>query len=145
MDGYKSHLIWQFIHFAANKGIAFICFPPHTSHLFQPLDVGVFGSEGYWLSEELRQFSLASANAPTDIEMLECITRARPRSFTERNIRSAWKKTRIWFHSLETAIMKLFETQLSTPTFNPKVPVVEVLRTSSCARDIDSYLDSLLG
>ena len=144
MDGYKSHLTWQFIHFAANKGIALVCLPPHTSHLLQPLDVGVFGPEGHWLSKELRQPSLASANAPTDIEMLECIARARPRSLTERNIRSTWKKTGIWPRSLETAIVKLSETQPSTPTPDPEVPAVEVLRTPSCARDIDSYLDGFL-
>ena len=40
---------------------------------------------------------------------------------------------------------KLSEAQPSTPMPDPEVPAVEMLRTPSCARDIDSYLDGLLG
>ena len=77
--------------------------------------------------------------------MLECIARASPRSFTEPNIRSAWKKTGILPRSLETVITKLSEAQPSTPTPDPEVSAAEVLRTPSCARDVDSYLNGLLG
>ena len=42
-------------------------------------------------------------------------------------------------------ITKLSETQPSTPTPDPEVSAAEVLRTPSCARDVDSYLNGLLG
>jgi hypothetical protein len=42
LDGHGSHLTGQFISFAIDHNIVFLCLPPHTSHFLQPLDVGVF-------------------------------------------------------------------------------------------------------
>src|SRR5947199_5347512 len=43
LDGHNSHVTADFIQFAIDKRIILLCFPPHTTHLLQPLDVGVFG------------------------------------------------------------------------------------------------------
>ena len=42
LDGHYSHLSLQLIHFAKSKGIHLFSFPPHLTHLLQPLDVGVY-------------------------------------------------------------------------------------------------------
>jgi hypothetical protein len=41
-DGYFSHLELPFIEFCAEYEIIPFCFPPHLTHLIQPLDVSVF-------------------------------------------------------------------------------------------------------
>ena len=41
-DGLDSHITWQFIQFALAHRIICVCLPPHSTHLLQPLDVGVF-------------------------------------------------------------------------------------------------------
>jgi hypothetical protein len=41
-DGHGSHLSDEFLLFAWEKKILPFLFPAHTTHLLQPLDVGVF-------------------------------------------------------------------------------------------------------
>ena len=78
---------------------------------------------------KIQSASLASANAPTTKEMLECIARARLRAFTERNIRSGWKKTGIWLRSLNTALFKVLDPRPSTPLYSEADSGADILRT----------------
>ena len=41
-DGHGSHLTFNVVDAAIKANIIIICLPPHKSHAFQPLDVGVF-------------------------------------------------------------------------------------------------------
>lgn len=43
MDGHVSHMTWEFFDFCLNHKIVPFCLPPHSTHLLQPLDVGLFG------------------------------------------------------------------------------------------------------
>ena len=42
-DGHRSHDTLKIIDLAISHGIILFCLPPHTTHMLQPLDVGVFG------------------------------------------------------------------------------------------------------
>ena len=42
MDGHGSHVTWQFIQFCLQNNIICFCLPAHSTHLLQPLDVGLF-------------------------------------------------------------------------------------------------------
>ena len=42
VDGHHSHVGLDLIHLARSKGVHLFCLPPHTTHLLQPLDVGVY-------------------------------------------------------------------------------------------------------
>ena len=43
LDGHHSHLGINLIQKAKSLGIYLLCLPPNTTHVLQPLDVGVFG------------------------------------------------------------------------------------------------------
>jgi DDE superfamily endonuclease len=43
VDGHESHCSIEFIEFCCDHKISLLILPPHTTHLLQPLDVGVFG------------------------------------------------------------------------------------------------------
>ena len=43
VDGHHSHMGVDLIMKAREAGIHILCLPPHTTHILQPLDVGVFG------------------------------------------------------------------------------------------------------
>ena len=43
VDGHHSHLSFPLIRMAREKSVHLMCLPPHTTHILQPLDVGVFG------------------------------------------------------------------------------------------------------
>ena len=42
MDGYGSHMTYEFFTYAKRKQIELFHLPPHSTHLTQPLDVGCF-------------------------------------------------------------------------------------------------------
>ena len=43
LDGYDSHVTWQFVMACHEQRILPLCSPPHTTHLLQPLDIAIFG------------------------------------------------------------------------------------------------------
>ena len=44
MDGHSSHVSIDVIQLARDTGIHLLCVPTHTTHILQPLDIGVFKS-----------------------------------------------------------------------------------------------------
>ena len=44
VDGHNSHISIEVVLLAIKNYISLICLPPHSTHLLQPLDVGVFKS-----------------------------------------------------------------------------------------------------
>jgi hypothetical protein len=55
LDGHGSHLTARFIAFCIDKSIDLVVLPPHTSHILQPLDVGVFRPLKRALSAEIEK------------------------------------------------------------------------------------------
>ena len=44
LDGHTSHLSFEAANFAFENGILMYCLPAHSSHILQPLDVGIFSA-----------------------------------------------------------------------------------------------------
>ena len=42
IDGHSSHLSYEFVSSTLQHHIQLLCFPSHTNHLLQPLDMGIF-------------------------------------------------------------------------------------------------------
>ena len=42
VDGHNSHFSLDFLQFCSNNQIELFCLLPHTTHILQPLDVGLF-------------------------------------------------------------------------------------------------------
>lgn len=53
MDGNTSHITWQFFDYGLKNKIVPFCLPPHSTHLLQPLNVGLFGPSMHYYSEAL--------------------------------------------------------------------------------------------
>ncbi|KAJ4442332.1 hypothetical protein ANN_03918 [Periplaneta americana] len=56
VDGHISHKSLQAVQFCRNNGIVLVCFPPHTTHRLQPLDVCIFGPLMSFYNEECRMW-----------------------------------------------------------------------------------------
>ena len=41
-DGYVSHISYKFLRYCQQNDITVFCLPPHSTHLLQPLDIGLF-------------------------------------------------------------------------------------------------------
>ena len=59
LDEHSSHCTYRFFKYAEANKIAVICLPPHTTHILQPCDVGVFGPLAQrWKTEVMKTTQL---------------------------------------------------------------------------------------
>ena len=69
VDGHNSHFSMDFPHFCSSNQIELFCLPPHTTHILQPLDVGLFAPlqpyYGHRVEEHLRLTGEAICNSTT--------------------------------------------------------------------------------
>ena len=56
LDGHTSHLTWEFFDFCLSHRVIPLCFPSHSTHLLQPLDVGLFGPLQHYYSAGLDEW-----------------------------------------------------------------------------------------
>jgi len=43
LDGHDLHVTWEFLDYCLQNDIIPLCLPAHSTHILQPLDVGLFG------------------------------------------------------------------------------------------------------
>lgn len=97
LDNHGSHVTGQCIRYCIDNNIILIAFPPHCTHLLQPLDVGVFAPLQSYYSRFIHEATQYSGKQGVDKEMfLEFYAEARRRTFTEKNIKSSFKATGIY-------------------------------------------------
>lgn len=92
MDGHGSHLTLEFIEFALKHNIMLYGFPPHSTHLIQPLDAHPF--------QALKHYFRVNNNSHLETEdkafFLDQIGKLREQAFTPRCIRHAFKQRGIF-------------------------------------------------
>jgi len=134
LDGHGSHLTARFIAFCIDKSIDLVVLPPHTSHILQPLDIGVFSPLKRALSAEIEKlFRLDTRRIPR-IEWTEAYITARAKAFTTRNVESSFRAASIYPLSPITILSTL---QMPTPT--PRVTPPPITTPNDLDR---SLLDS---
>ena len=67
--------------------------PSHTTHLLQPLDVGVFQPLKHWHSEAVNDAVQNGDETFSKVEFLHALNTFRSKAFKPSTIRSAWEKT----------------------------------------------------
>ncbi|RPB06567.1 DDE-domain-containing protein [Morchella conica CCBAS932] len=66
LDGHVSHMTWEFFDYCLSHKIVPFCLPPHSTHLLQPLDVGLFGPLQRHYSNTLDE-AMESSDGDTEI------------------------------------------------------------------------------
>jgi hypothetical protein len=89
-DGHASHVTVDAIKYCEEKKIILFCLPKHSTHLLQPLDVGVFSPFATAYQRILLEKTKWGANyqIPKDL-FLEIVQQARIESITPDNVRSS--------------------------------------------------------
>lgn len=97
MDSHSSHINPDVISLARENGIYLFTFPAHTSHLLQPLDVGVYKPlKSHW-SKALNNYMLAHpTEKPTRQNFHEIFSEPFISSMTPMNIINAFKKAGVY-------------------------------------------------
>ena len=94
VDGHASHVTTAAIKFCIEKKIVLICLPAHTTHLLQPLDVGVFSPLATIHKRHVQERSRFAASYSIDkVDFLEIYQISREEAITPHNIASAWAKS----------------------------------------------------
>ena len=97
LDGHSSHVSIETIEFARSNEIHILCLPAHTTHILQPLDVGVFKSFKSFYYRACRKQIAESPHRVITTEQIACLVGiAWPQALTPLNIMSGFKKCGIY-------------------------------------------------
>ena len=95
VDGHSSHINMNFLDYCTEHKILVACYPPHSTHRLQPLDVACFAPLGIYYSQGLDEFIHKSQglSSVTKRDFFRLFWPAFLKAFSESNIHSAWRKT----------------------------------------------------
>lgn len=93
VDGHNSHFTWDFVHSCMDNQIDIFCLPPHTTHILQPLDVGIFGPLQHHYSQAASDYLHQTDQAITKSNFLPILREARYRTYTKKNVQAAFAAT----------------------------------------------------
>lgn len=93
VDGHKSRLHLPFLLYCRERNIHAICYPLHSTHVYQGLDVVVFSVLKRAFSDEMLKFEASTGQSVGKSNFLSIYAPAHIRAFTTENIRMAFAKT----------------------------------------------------
>ena len=95
-DGHGSHITLDVIELAHKIDIHLLCLPSHTSHILQPLDIGVFKSFESGYSKACRKYIMENPGRVITSEVIASLVgETWAHSITPMNILSGFKKSGI--------------------------------------------------
>ena len=89
--GSSSHITANVIAFCMRNAIDLLILPPHTSHILQPLDVGVFAPLKRALACETDAALRPDTGRMPRVQWVEMYIRARGKALVSQNILSGWR------------------------------------------------------
>lgn len=129
-DGHSSHISSDVIRLCLKHKVILLCLPPHTTHLLQPLDIGLFGPLASYYKSFIRALCKFGYNYSIDkLDFLDGYLYAREKAFTIKNIISAWKKAGLHPYAPELIIDKM--TPLEMPLKERPITPPSVTSTAS--------------
>ena len=97
MDGHGTHISIDLIKSLPASGVHLLCLPSHTTHVLQPLDMGVFKSfKGNWSKACSKYLAANPGRVITSEKLASLVADAWPLSLTPVNIMSGFRKTGIY-------------------------------------------------
>ena len=93
-DGHASHLSIEAIEFARANNVHLLCLPSHTTHVLQPLDIGVFKSFKSHFSKACASHIAKHPGRVITVDLLASLVgEVYPHAFTSLNIMSGFRKS----------------------------------------------------
>ena len=115
-DGHDSHISAPFVRFCIDNNIVLFLLPPHSSHLLQPLDVGVFSPLKHAMSSQLSRLYATEISRLQEAEWLEHYAKARFIAITSNNIRGGWRGAGLFPTNINRILRLLPEATASSTT-----------------------------
>jgi len=89
----QSHYTCAFLEYACANNIQILCYPAHTTHVYQGLDVAVFGPLKQMWSEEWNKYERETKKSLTKETFLSVYSTAHTCAVTEDPVCTAFRKT----------------------------------------------------
>jgi hypothetical protein len=124
-DGHATHITAGIIKIARESNLHLSVLPPHSSHMFQPLDVAVFSPFKQQLNSEIHKYSHSHQNTVIARQQLPpLISTAYQNSLTVTSIMSGFRNTGIFTFDPEAVKIKPPTLELpATKTTKHQAPV----------------------
>jgi len=129
-DGHDSHISAAFMQHCYDSAIAVFLLLPHSSHLIQPLDVGVFSPLKAAMKSGLNTIFRTGIARLRKVEWIENYIKARRKAIIPRNILAGWRATGLWPIDPVRILQEIEEVTTPPPPSQP-FPVTPELLTSS--------------
>lgn len=105
--------------------------PPHTTHVTQPLDVGLFGPLAHYYSKEVDDYIRWGNQSLAREDFEGLLARARDKAYTKRTIKRAWVKAGLVPLDLEV----LLKIKRPDSTISERVSLEDLPKTTSQLKD----------
>ncbi|KFY32618.1 hypothetical protein V493_00029 [Pseudogymnoascus sp. VKM F-4281 (FW-2241)] len=124
LDSHVSHTSNEFIILAAEHYIILWAFPPHLTHVLQPLDVGIFQPYKYWHRQAVLRAIREMDITYNLLLFMRDLPQMREQTFKESTIQSAFQKAGIWPISCNIALEKLRTYSQPIQPIEPTTPTL---------------------
>jgi DDE superfamily endonuclease len=109
LDGFTSHIEYEFVKFAESNRILLFGLPPHTTHFLQPLDVVCFQPLKHYHAEAIDDAVRTGDTKFSKIEFLAALPTIRRQAFKKSTILSAFRQTGIIPYNPDKVLIPLQE------------------------------------
>jgi len=130
------------VNYAQKKKILLICLLSHTTHLLQPLNVGLFDSLQHYYVLKMNRLAQLSISHVSKPQFLEILASAWLKAYTTKNVAFAWKKAGIELYNPTSVLDCISDAQLSTSSFTALS--FDISQTSQTVVQVNEVLNHLL-
>ena len=93
VDGHNSHYTRAFLQYACENNIAILCYPAHTTHIYQGLDVVVFSILKKNIGDERRAYEKRTGKSMKKENFLEIYGCAHIKIMQADTVKAAFRNT----------------------------------------------------
>ncbi|KJZ67993.1 hypothetical protein HIM_09030 [Hirsutella minnesotensis 3608] len=127
VDGFTGHTTLEFAEYCIKFDIIIAILPPHSTHIMQPLDVGVFQPLKIAHQKALRKTLADGHLAYSRSDFLRAFQKVYETGFTRHNIIASFEKTGLYPVTPKTVVSRLLGEQLRqqrlvNPAYNSVLP-----------------------
>jgi hypothetical protein len=126
LDGHDSHCNYLFLDYAWHHQILIHILLAHSSHLTQPLDVGLFGPLQRYYGVLVAEWFKGGYPAMTKVDFFPLLKKAREQTYTPQNIKSAWEGAGLVPYNRRKVLDRLGEksnSQKQSQLLNPPLKI----------------------
>src|SRR5271154_1723554 len=119
---HDSHITGDFIAFCIDNNILLMILPPHSSHLTQPLDVGVFGPLKKHMSAEIEPLMRTGITRVQKVEWLTAFVAAHAKAVSAKNVLGGFRGTGIHPFLSTKVLRRVASSPPPEPESRPSTP-----------------------